>query len=96
MLAQLAQSSQDPLERVKLFKAFDDAVKQPTSRDSALLPPLMQGLQDSSPLVREHAAKALKDFSADPSVQASLRLAAENDPDSGVRKEAAAAFLKRR
>jgi hypothetical protein len=96
VLAQLAQSSQDPFERAKLIKAFDDAVNRPTSRDAVLLPSLLQGLQDTSPLVREPAAKALKDFSADPNVQKWLRWAAENDPDPGVRKEAAAAVFTRR
>jgi len=95
-LAQMAQTSQDPLERVRLIRAFDDAVNRPTSRDAVFLPPLMQGLQDPSPLVREQAARALRDFGADQTVQTSLRWAAENDPDSGVRKEAAAAFLNRR
>jgi hypothetical protein len=95
-LAQMAQSSKDPFERARLIKAFDDAINRPTSRDAVFLPPLMQGLQDPSPLVREPAAKALKDFSANPDVQKWLRWAAENDPDPGVRKEAAAAFLNRR
>jgi HEAT repeat protein len=96
MLAQMAQSSQDPLERARLMKAFDDAVNRPTSRDAVLLPSLVQGLQDPSPLVREPAAKALRDYSTDPDVQKWLRWAAENDPDPAVRKEAAAAFLNRR
>lgn len=96
MLAQMAQSSQDPFERVRLIKAFDDAVNRPTSRDAVFLQPLVQGLQDPSPLVREPAARALRDFSADPDVQKWLRWAAENDPDPAVRKEAATAVLNRR
>ena len=95
-LAQMAQSAQDPFERAKLMKAFDDAVNRPTARDAVLLPPLVQGLQDPSPLVREPAAKALRDYSADPTVQKWLRWAAENDPDAGVRKEAASAFINHR
>ena len=94
-LAQLAQSSQDPFERAKLMKAFDDAVNRPTGADAVLLPPLLQGLQDTSPLVREPAARALKDYSADPNVQKWLRWAAENDPDSAVRKEAVSALNRR-
>jgi hypothetical protein len=94
--AQLAQSSQDPFERARLIKAFDDAVNRPTSRDAVFLPALLQGLQDPSPLVREPSAKALRDFSAYPDVQKLLRLAAENDTDSGVRKEATSALLNRR
>ena len=95
-LAQLAQSSQDPLERARLIKAFDEAVNRPTSLDGVLLPALMQGLQDPSPLVGEPAARALRDFSTDPNVQNLLRWAAEYHPDTGVRKEAAAALLNRR
>jgi HEAT repeat protein len=94
-LAQLAQSSQDPFERAKLMKAFDDAVNRPTSGDAVLLPPLLQGLQDGSPLVREPAARALRDYSADPNVQKWLRWAAENDPDAAVRKEALSALSRR-
>jgi HEAT repeat protein len=94
-LAQLAQSSHDPFERAKLMKAFDDAVNRPTSGDAVFLPPLLQGLQDTSPLVREPAAKALKDYSADPNVQKWLRWAAENDPDPAVRKEAFSALNRR-
>jgi hypothetical protein len=94
--AQIAQTSQDPFERAKLMRAFDDAVDRATSRDSVLLPTLVQGLQDPSPLVREPAANALKDFFADPNAQKWLRWAAENDPDPAVRKEAASAFLNNR
>jgi hypothetical protein len=94
-LAQLAQSSQDPFERAKLMKAFDDAVNRPTSSDAVLLPPLLQGLQDSSPLVREPAARALRDYNADPNVQKWLRWAAENDSDPAVRKEAFNALNRR-
>ena len=50
MLAQIAQSSQDPFERVRLIKAFDDAVNRPTSRDAVLLAPL-----DGHPTVQEVA-----------------------------------------
>jgi HEAT repeat protein len=91
-LAQLAQSSQDPFERARLMKAFDDAVNRSTSGDTVLLPPLLQGLQDASPLVREPAAKALKDYNTDPNVQKWLRWAAENDSDPAVRKEAFSAL----
>ena len=93
-LAQLAQSSQDPFERAKLIKAFD--VSRPTPRDAVLLPTLIQGLQDASPIVREPAAGALRGYAADPTVQKWLRWAAENDPDQGVRKAAANAVMSRR
>lgn len=95
-LAQMAGSAEDPFERAKLIKAFDDAVSRPTTRDAVLLPPLIQGLQDASPLVREPAARALRDYGADPTVQKWLRWAAENDLDPGVRKEAANALMNLR
>ena len=73
------------------MRGFDDA-----GRDAALVPPLIQGLQDPSPLVREPAADALRDFIGDPNVQKWLRWAAENDPDPAVRKEAVSAFINNR
>lgn len=88
-LAQAAQSIQDPVQRAKLFEGVDDAIERATSRDAAFLPPLVQGLQDPSPLVRERAADALNDFSADPTVRQWLRYVAQNDPDPAVRREAA-------
>jgi HEAT repeat protein len=91
-LVQLAQTSQDPFERAKVMQAFDDAIKGPTSSDAVLLPSLIQGLQDASPIVREPAVKALKDYRSDPSVDKWLRFVAANDQDPGVRKQAAKAL----
>jgi HEAT repeat protein len=87
-LAQMASATQDPFERARLFQAFDDAIERATSRDAAFLPPLVHGLQDPSPLVRERAADALGDFGADPTVQQWLRYVAENDADPAVRRQA--------
>jgi HEAT repeat protein len=90
MLAQLAQTTQDPAERLRLFRAFDQA------NDPAFVPPLVQGLQDANPFVRERAADALSDFRSDPSIQQWLRHVADNDADSGVRREALSALGMRR
>jgi HEAT repeat protein len=57
-----------------------------------LLPSLLQGLQDTSPIVREPAVKALRDYRSDPNVEKWLRFVAENDQDPGVRKEATKAL----
>jgi len=81
-LAQLAGQSNDPLELVRLFRGFDDV------NDPAFVPPLVQGLQDPNPSVRESAADALSDFRSDPKVQEWLRYVAENDADPLVRREA--------
>jgi HEAT repeat protein len=91
-LVQLAQTSQDPFERAKVMQAFNDAVKGPTSSDAVLLPSLIQGVQDPSPIVREPAVKALKDYRSDPSVDKWLHFVAANDQDPGVRKQAAKAL----
>jgi HEAT repeat protein len=81
-LAQLAAQSRDPLELVQLYRGFDDV------NDPAFVPPLVQGLQDPNPSVRERAADALSDFRSDPKVQEWLRYVAENDADPLVRREA--------
>ena len=82
ILAQQASQTQDPLERVRLFRGFDDI------NDPAFVPPLVQGLQDPNPSIRERAADALSDFRSDPNVQQWLRYVAENDTDPMVRREA--------
>jgi HEAT repeat protein len=81
-LAQLAETTQDSEQRMRLFQSFDDA------NDPAFVPSLVQGLQDSNPLVRERAADALSDYRSDPKVQEWLRYVAENDADPTVRREA--------
>lgn len=95
-LIDMAKTSQDPFQRARVIQAFDDAVESATGRDAPLLPPLVQGLQDPSPLVRERAADALNDFRADATVQQWLRYAAENDPDPAVRRQAARAITQNR
>jgi HEAT repeat protein len=77
----LAQTA-DPLARAKLFDAFDGV------RDPALLPSLVQGLQDTNPNVRESAADALSSYSGDPRVQEWLKHVVQNDSDPRVQREA--------
>jgi HEAT repeat protein len=89
-------NTQDPLARARLFSEFDEAIDRGTARDAALLPPLVQGLQDPSPLVRERAADALNDFISDPSVQQWMRYIAENDPDPAVRRQASRQLINPR
>lgn len=81
-LSQLAQTTTDTRERLQLFEAFNEA------SDPAFIPPLVQGLQDPSPLVRARAADALSDFRSEPAVEEWFRYLAENDSDPTVRRQA--------
>lgn len=81
-LAQLALTTTDSQERVRLFEAFNQA------SDPAFVPSLVQGLQDPSPLVRAKAADALSDFRSDPAIEEWYRYLVENDTDPTVRRQA--------
>lgn len=81
-LSQLAQTTTNTRERLQLFEAFNEA------SDPAFIPPLVQGLQDPSPLVRARAADALSDFRSEPAVEEWYRYLAENDSDPAVRRQA--------
>lgn len=89
-LAQFAQASQDPRERARVFEAFDG------SNDPSLKLPLVYGLQDSDPLVRERAADALSGYRTDPAIVEWLKHVAQNDADPRVRREASQALQERR
>jgi hypothetical protein len=89
-LALLAQNTQDPAQRTRLFQSFDDF------DDPATKMPLVLGLQDPNPLVREEAADALSRHAADPAVREWLQFVANNDADSTVRREAMQALQERR
>lgn len=89
-IAQLAQSTQDSAERAKVFRAFDG-----TSEPQMKLP-LVYGLQDPNPLVRQEAADALSGFKSDPVIVEWLKHISENDSDPRVRREAAEALRDRR
>jgi HEAT repeat protein len=80
--AQLAMNSADSQERLKLFRVFDDV------SDPAFKVPLVYGLQDPNPLVREQAVDALSGFRSDPDVAKWLHYVSQNDTDSQVRREA--------
>lgn len=88
-LAQQAQASQDPQERAQLFAAFDGFT------DPSLKVPLVYGLQDPNPVIRERAADALSGFRDDPSVLEWLQYIAQNDADPRVRREALQAMGSR-
>jgi HEAT repeat protein len=81
-LAGLAQNSQDPVERAKLFRAFDGL------DNPAFKAPLVYGLQDQNSIVRQEAANALSGFASDPLIQQWLHYVAANDGDPRVRREA--------
>lgn len=89
-MADLALNTQDPLQRTKLFEAFDDF------DDPATKSPLVHGLQDPNPLVREEAADALSRHTSDPAVREWLQYIASNDADLRVRREAMQALQERR
>lgn len=88
-MVELAQNTQDPLQRTKLFEAFDDL------DDPATKVPLIYGLQDPNPLVREEAADALSRHTSDPAVREWLQHIANNDADLRVRREALQALQER-
>jgi hypothetical protein len=89
-LAQIAQTSQDPRDRARVFGAFDG------SSDPAMKLPLVYGLQDPDPGVRQRAADALSGYKGDPTIVDWLRYVSENDADPRVRREAQQALRDRR
>lgn len=81
-LAQLALNTKDPKQLVSLYEAFEDW-------DSAFIAPLINGLQNPNPRVRERAAETLGDNAAsNPAAKQWLHFIAENDPDPIVSREA--------
>jgi hypothetical protein len=81
----LAQNTTDPIARAKLFKSFNGLT------DPSLMAPLVNGLQDTDPVVRQNAANALSEF-PDPRVQQWLTHLIQNDADPAVKREAHAAL----
>jgi HEAT repeat protein len=81
-MANLAQSSTDPVTRARLFQAFDGI------NDPNLMPTLVHGLQDPNPVVRENAADALGSFASDPRIQEWLNHVIQTDADPRVKREA--------
>lgn len=80
-LAAMAQSTTDPVARAKLFGSFNGLT------DPGLMAPLVDGLQDADPIVRQNAADALSSYS-DPRVQQWLEHILQNDTDAAVKREA--------
>jgi HEAT repeat protein len=58
--------------------------------------PLVYGLQDPNPIVRERAADALSGYKEDPAIVEWLRYVWENDADPRVRREAQQSLRSRR
>lgn len=87
--AQIAQSTTDPVERARLFRAFDGA------SDPAMIPPLVNGLLDPNPAIRQQAADSLSGLKTDATVQQWLRYISQTDPDPQVRREALQALEER-
>ena len=88
-VAQVAHASENPAERARWFDAFDGI------NDPVLKTPLVHGLQDPNPEVRERAADALSTFRSDPAVLEWLQYIAKNDVDPQVRREALRAMGNR-
>jgi HEAT repeat protein len=82
VMGELVQLTQDPVDRARMFRAFDGTT------DPALKQPLLNGLQDPSPVVREEAVDALSDYRDDPAIDQWLRYLMDNDPDPRVQREA--------
>jgi HEAT repeat protein len=89
-LAQFAQTAQDPRDRARVFGAFDGTT------DPNMKLPLVYGLQDPNPQVRERAADALSGYKGDPAIIEWLKYVAENDAEPRVRREAQQALRDRR
>jgi HEAT repeat protein len=88
-LVNLSQTTSDPAERVRIFRAFDDGIHDPV-----LVAPLVSGLRDPSPEVRRSAADALSNFNSDPAVLQWLDYVSQNDADPRVREKARDALPK--
>ena len=89
-MTHLVQTSTDPVVRAKLYDALDGI------NDPSLMAPLVAGLQDANPIVRERAADALGSFSSDPRIQEWLNHVIANDADPRVQREAAQALEQSR
>jgi hypothetical protein len=79
--AGMVQSTTDPVARAKLFQSFNGLT------DPGLMAPLVNGLQDGDPIVRQRAVDALSSY-GDPRVQEWLQHVVQNDTDPAVRREA--------
>jgi hypothetical protein len=80
-LAAMAESTTDPIAKAKLLGSFNGLT------EPGLMLPLVNGLQDPDPIVRQKAADSLGTYS-DPRVQQWLEHVLQNDTDPGVKREA--------
>jgi HEAT repeat protein len=81
-MLQLAQTTQDPATRAKIFRAQDDF------NDPQLVQPFVTALQDPDPTVRRRALSGLRRFKGDPNVRKWLEFVAASDADPRVQREA--------
>lgn len=79
--ANMASNTSDPVAKAKLFKSFNGLT------DPVLLSPLVNGLQDGDPIVRQNAVDSLSEF-PDPRVADWLTHLIQNDTDPTVKREA--------
>jgi hypothetical protein len=77
----LALNTTDPVAKAKLFGSFNGLT------DPQLMAPLVTGLQDTDPVVRQNAVDALSSF-PDPRVEQWIEHMIKNDPDPAVVREA--------
>jgi hypothetical protein len=80
-LAAMAESTTDPIAKAKLLGSFNGLT------EPGLMLPLVNGLQDPDPIVRQKAADSLGSYS-DPRVIEWLEHVLKNDPDDRVKREA--------
>lgn len=80
-LAAMAESTTDPVAKAKLLGSFNGMT------EPGLMLPLVNGLQDPDPIVRQKAADSLGTYS-DPRVVQWLEHVVKNDTDEAVRREA--------
>jgi len=81
-MLQIAQTSQDPAVRAKVFRALNGVT------DPQLMAPLVAALQDPNPAVRRPAIPPLRRFNGNPDVRKWLEYVAASDPDPRVQREA--------
>jgi hypothetical protein len=90
-MLELARTSQEGEVRADVWRQLSHVI------DRRLRQPLLDTLAyDEHADAREEAAETLEDFLPDVGVEAALRLAAENDADGGVRRQAASSLAGKR
>lgn len=80
-LAAMVEGTTDPVAKAKLLASFNGLT------EPSLMLPLVNGLQDPNPIVRQKAADSLGSY-PDPRVQQWLEHVLQNDTDEAVKREA--------